>query len=233
MPPRHEVAEMDGRKGRAAGRATTRSSPSWKRRSPSRWSRWTRCSAPPGWTPTTCCNSVRKGYSGQGGPLTPISVSTSGGPLSAEEIRANAILEDAGPDEPVPDRRLSVALRHAGQGQLPLDLAALAIAAIPRAAGTRMHEGTDMAGAYGTPIYATADGVVTFAGWHAGYGRHIKIQHANRHHDHLLRICRRSVSRSAKGSRAATGSVIWATQAGPPARIFTTKSALAARPSIR
>ncbi len=49
-----------------------------------------------------------------------------------------------------------------------------------------MHEGTDMAGAYGTPIYATADGTVTFAGWHAGYGRHIKITHANGIHDHLL-----------------------------------------------
>ncbi len=35
-----------------------------------------------------------------------------------------------------------------------------------------------MAGSYGTPIYATADGVVTFAGWSNGYGRLIKIQHA-------------------------------------------------------
>ena len=41
----------------------------------------------------------------------------------------------------------------------------------------RMHEGVDMAGPVGTPIYATADGVVTFAGWQNGYGRIIKVQH--------------------------------------------------------
>ena len=34
-----------------------------------------------------------------------------------------------------------------------------------------------MAGPVGTPIYATGDGVVTFAGWQTGYGRVIKIQH--------------------------------------------------------
>jgi murein DD-endopeptidase MepM/ murein hydrolase activator NlpD len=41
----------------------------------------------------------------------------------------------------------------------------------------RMHEGTDFAAGYGTPIYATADGVVTHAGWLAGYGRLVKIKH--------------------------------------------------------
>ena len=35
-----------------------------------------------------------------------------------------------------------------------------------------------MAGDYGAPIYSTADGVVTFAGWSNGYGRLIKVQHA-------------------------------------------------------
>jgi murein DD-endopeptidase MepM/ murein hydrolase activator NlpD len=40
-----------------------------------------------------------------------------------------------------------------------------------------MHEGTDMAGAYGLPIMATADGVVITAGWNAGYGRLVKIKH--------------------------------------------------------
>jgi murein DD-endopeptidase MepM/ murein hydrolase activator NlpD len=42
----------------------------------------------------------------------------------------------------------------------------------------RMHNGTDFAAAIGTPIYAPADGVVTFAGWSSGYGRLVKIQHA-------------------------------------------------------
>ena len=30
---------------------------------------------------------------------------------------------------------------------------------------------------YGTPIYATADGVVVHAGWENGYGRLVKIRH--------------------------------------------------------
>ena len=47
----------------------------------------------------------------------------------------------------------------------------------PEGRGSRMHEGTDMAGDYGTPIYATADGVVTHAGWESGYGRLVKIRH--------------------------------------------------------
>jgi murein DD-endopeptidase MepM/ murein hydrolase activator NlpD len=40
-----------------------------------------------------------------------------------------------------------------------------------------MHEGTDFAAAYGTPIYATADGVISYADWDSGYGRLIKIKH--------------------------------------------------------
>jgi hypothetical protein len=37
--------------------------------------------------------------------------------------------------------------------------------------GAAMHPGIDLAGAYGTPIYATADGVVLRAGWNSGgYG---------------------------------------------------------------
>jgi murein DD-endopeptidase MepM/ murein hydrolase activator NlpD len=41
----------------------------------------------------------------------------------------------------------------------------------------RMHNGTDFAAPVGTPIYAPADGVVTFAGWSSGYGRLVKIKH--------------------------------------------------------
>lgn len=40
-----------------------------------------------------------------------------------------------------------------------------------------MHAGVDFAASTGTPLYATADGVVIHAGWSSGYGRLVKIQH--------------------------------------------------------
>lgn len=40
-----------------------------------------------------------------------------------------------------------------------------------------MHAGIDLAGPIGTPIYATADGVVSFAGWWYGYGNLIEVAH--------------------------------------------------------
>jgi murein DD-endopeptidase MepM/ murein hydrolase activator NlpD len=41
-----------------------------------------------------------------------------------------------------------------------------------------MHAGIDLSGPVGTPIYATADGIVTTAGWNSGgYGNLIKVDH--------------------------------------------------------
>ena len=42
----------------------------------------------------------------------------------------------------------------------------------------RLHSGVDWANAVGTPILAAGDGLITFADWDTGYGRHIEIQHA-------------------------------------------------------
>ena len=43
----------------------------------------------------------------------------------------------------------------------------------------RAHKGTDYAAPKGTPIKATGDGKVIFAGWAGGYGRVIKIKHSH------------------------------------------------------
>ena len=43
----------------------------------------------------------------------------------------------------------------------------------------RSHQGTDYAAAWGTPVRATADGNVTFAGREGGYGNLIEVRHAN------------------------------------------------------
>ncbi|HXM95033.1 MAG TPA: M23 family metallopeptidase [Candidatus Dormibacteraeota bacterium] len=39
------------------------------------------------------------------------------------------------------------------------------------------HTGVDVASDYGAPVHATADGVITLAGNHAGYGRLVVIDH--------------------------------------------------------
>jgi len=43
----------------------------------------------------------------------------------------------------------------------------------------RMHTGIDYAAPSGTPIKATADGVITFKGWKGGYGNTVMIRHSN------------------------------------------------------
>ncbi len=45
--------------------------------------------------------------------------------------------------------------------------------------GFRQHKGVDYAAPSGTPIHATADGVVKFAGWQRGYGNTIILEHHN------------------------------------------------------
>ncbi|MGB9720828.1 MAG: M23 family metallopeptidase [bacterium] len=41
----------------------------------------------------------------------------------------------------------------------------------------RMHEGVDFSASRGTPVYATADGIVVYADWNMGYGYVIDIDH--------------------------------------------------------
>ncbi|MBL1436767.1 MAG: M23 family metallopeptidase [Rhodobacteraceae bacterium] len=45
----------------------------------------------------------------------------------------------------------------------------------------KLHGGVDWATRRGTPIYAAGDGTIVKAKWHGGYGRHVRIQHANRY----------------------------------------------------
>ena len=116
---------------------------------------------------------VRRGYSGTGGPLEPVAMSTRGDPtavIDPETDRANRLL----------GKLEEVDLHRIVAESLPLDHPVRG--AHRRTSGFgprwgRMHSGMDFAGARGTPIHTTADGVVTFAGRQSGYGNLIKIQH--------------------------------------------------------
>ncbi|MCI5110786.1 MAG: DUF5930 domain-containing protein [Marivita sp.] len=123
-----------------------------------------------GMNPDRILDQVRRGYSGQGGPLTPLSFSTRGEDPSEDILRANRILNQM-------DR---LNLYRIAAEKAPFAMPIKDSFRFTSGFGYRwgrLHAGTDFAGAHGTPIYATADGVVTFAGWQSGYGRLVKIQH--------------------------------------------------------
>ena len=49
----------------------------------------------------------------------------------------------------------------------------------PGGIGSTNHQGIDIAGSYGTPVYAADGGTVTYAGWMGGYGYLVQIDHGN------------------------------------------------------
>jgi murein DD-endopeptidase MepM/ murein hydrolase activator NlpD len=123
-----------------------------------------------GMDPDTIIGQVRRGYSGQGGPLTPLSFSTRGDDLGADAERANRILNQMD--------RLNLYRIAAQKAPFasPLKDPFRFTSGFGRRWG-RLHAGTDFAAPHGTAIYATADGVVIHAGWQSGYGQLVKIKH--------------------------------------------------------
>jgi len=124
-----------------------------------------------GMNPDNVLSEVRRGYSGTGGPLTPLQFSTRGGQTDPDAARANGILSSM-------DR---LNLYRIAAERIPFDMPVTSGFRFTSGFGQRwgrMHNGTDFAAPIGTPIVAPADGVVTFAGWSSGYGRLVKIQHA-------------------------------------------------------
>lgn len=67
------------------------------------------------------------------------------------------------------------------------------------------HRAIDYAAAYGTPIRATADGIVTFAGWNGPYGNEITIRHNGTYSTNYAHQSKFAVK---KGSRVTQGDVI-------------------------
>ncbi|QIE47423.1 peptidoglycan DD-metalloendopeptidase family protein [Pseudohalocynthiibacter aestuariivivens] len=140
-------------------------------------------------------DTVRGGYSGQGGPLMPLSFSTRGEDPSPDAMRANQILNQMD--------RLNL-YRIAAQ-KAPFAVPVKSAFRYTSGFGMRwgrMHSGSDFAAPHGTPIHSTADGVVIHAGWQSGYGRLVKIQHAfgiETRYAHMSKI------RVTKGQRVSRG----------------------------
>jgi murein DD-endopeptidase MepM/ murein hydrolase activator NlpD len=66
----------------------------------------------------------------------------------------------------------------------------------------RFHRGVDLRAGSGTPIRASADGRVTFAGWNGGYGRQVMIDHGRglaSMYAHMSRMAARPGSQVRRG----------------------------------
>lgn len=120
--------------------------------------------------------TVRRNHTGQGGPLTPVGVST-----RSFDTGLNTRL-----DELMIDLDRMNLLRIAA-GKVPYATPVTAanrftspfgMRTDPVRGGRRHHKGIDLAAPMGTPIYATADGVVTTSGRESGYGNVVRIEHA-------------------------------------------------------
>ena len=147
-----------------------------------------------GHDPERLIGQIRSTYSGQGGPLTPITFSTRGEAPDPDSLRANGVLE-----------RLDTLnlYRIAAPFAMPVKGSFRYTSGFGPRWG-RMHNGSDFAAAHGSPIYSTADGVVTHAGWLSGYGRLIKIQHEfgiETRYAHLSRIRVEVGQRVSRGDR--------------------------------
>jgi murein DD-endopeptidase MepM/ murein hydrolase activator NlpD len=146
---------------------------------------------------------VRSTYSGQGGPLMPITMSSRGEAPDPMSMRANEVLSAL--DE------LNI-YRMAAE-QLPFSMpvrsnfrfsSGFGYRTDPIRGGRRFHAGTDFAGPRGTPIHTTGDGVVVFAGRQSGYGLMVEIRHPfglTTRYAHLSRIRVSEGERVSRGDR--------------------------------
>lgn len=137
---------------------------------------------------------VRANYSGQGGPLMPIVMSSRGEMPSGEELRANEVLQ-----------ALDIAnLHRMAAEQLPFSMPVRSGFRFSSPFGMRRgrpHNGVDMAGPVGTPLYSTADGVVTHAGRQGGYGLMVTVQHPFGYETRYAHMSRIRVSEGQRVSR--------------------------------
>ena len=75
----------------------------------------------------------------------------------------------------------------------------------PVLGGRRGHKGVDLAGPTGTPIFATADGVVSRADWFSSYGLYVSLEHGGAMQTRYGHMSRLNV---AAGQRVRKGEIV-------------------------
>jgi murein DD-endopeptidase MepM/ murein hydrolase activator NlpD len=124
----------------------------------------------------TLLAAIRGSHHGQGGPLIPASLSSRSYGDDGTGTRFDRLMVEL-------DR---MNLLRIAAGKIPYTMPVRAgyrftsgfgYRRDPKGGGRRMHAGIDMAGPRGTPIYATADGVVAVAERESGYGNVVRIRH--------------------------------------------------------
>ncbi|WP_424931464.1 DUF5930 domain-containing protein [Amaricoccus macauensis] len=120
--------------------------------------------------------TIRQNYSGEGGPEGRVSVSSRSFANDETSARFDGVLEKLG----------KLNMMRIAADKVPFSMPVLdsyrftsgyGYRRDPKGRGRRMHAGIDLAAPKGTPIYATADGVVVSAGYEGGYGKVVRIRH--------------------------------------------------------
>ncbi|KLE34232.1 M23 family metallopeptidase [Aurantiacibacter luteus] len=75
----------------------------------------------------------------------------------------------------------------------------------PVLGGRRQHNGVDLAAPTGTPVYATADGVIEMAQWYSSYGNYVQIAHGGEMETRYAHLSSYTVS---AGSQVRQGDLI-------------------------
>ena len=145
---------------------------------------------------TNILNLIRSNYSGYGGPKLPISNLPEQSLTNSERLAARMV------DQIFELGALRVAIQKLPFAH-PLNETFQYTSGFGPRWGT-MHYGTDMAARHGSPILATADGTIDFAGWEKGYGKLVKIKHDfgyETRYAHLSKIAVKAGQRISQGAR--------------------------------
>ena len=148
---------------------------------------------------------VRQGANSQTASLRPLSVSTSGVMAAGEDIgRANALLSQLSDIHAYRQgiERLPVAMPV--RSNAVRQTSGFGMRRHPLTGRSTMHNGLDWAGPRGTPILASADGVVKRAGREGGYGNMVVLEHAfgiETYYAHLSSIDVRPGQRVSRGQK--------------------------------